>query len=149
MALPCEMQPHIRSSLICTGQVEPTAASGVTCVQTHEQEDIKVAKQIVHMTNNPINRYVPDTITINVNDEIVWINDGGSHNAAGTNGVSNFDTGDVPPDGQTESQPQLFPVASTDPQGFRYSCTAHHPTMVGHVIVAPPGVDKRLGKAKS
>ena len=89
----------------------------------------------VHM--GPGHTFNPATITIHINDEIVWINDGGSHNAAGANGTpEGFDTGDV----LGTSAPVPFNFLSTDPLGFRYSCTAHHPNdMIGHVIVVPAG----------
>ena len=95
-----------------------------------------MARHEVHMKQGP-NRYDPETITIHINDEVVWINDGGSHNAKGDNGTpAGFSTED-PIVGT--SAPQQFNVLSTDPLGFRYSCTGHHPTMVGHVIVVPAG----------
>jgi plastocyanin len=100
-----------------------------------------MAKHIVRMTNDPDNMYVPNKITIHVNDQVAWINDAGPHNAAGTNGVSNFDTGDLPDDKHTESQPQTYTVLSTGPDGFKYSCTNHHPNMIGYVKVVPAGTD--------
>jgi plastocyanin len=94
-----------------------------------------MARHEVHMKQGP-NRYDPETVNINLNDEVVWVNDGGTHNAAGDNGSpGGFDTGDV----VGTSAPVQFNALSTDPLGFRYSCSAHHPTMVGHVIVVPAG----------
>lgn len=91
-----------------------------------------MARHMVHMQPGP-NRYTPETITIHVGDEVVWHNDGGTHNAAGPKGNGqSFDTNDVPVN--TDSAPVAFPFAS-GPSGFEYKCTNHHPNMIGHIIV--------------
>jgi plastocyanin len=77
-------------------------------------------------------QYDPTPLPIRVGDEVIWHNDGGTHNAAGSNGVRPFDTGDVPVG--TDSAPVSFPVASGK-AGFEYSCTNHHPNMKGTIIV--------------
>ena len=104
-----------------------------------------MAQHEVHMKPGP-NRYEPETITIHVNDEVVWINDGGSHNAAGDNGSpGGFDTDDV----VGTSAPVAFNTPSTNPLGFMYSCTNHHPNMIGHVIVVPAGTPIRDSARKA
>jgi plastocyanin len=91
-----------------------------------------MATYTVHMKQGP-NRYEPSPITLTVGDQVVWHNDGGQHNAAGQNGAtSTFDTNDVA--AGTDSAPVTFSEASAA-GGFQYSCTNHHPTMIGHVIV--------------
>jgi plastocyanin len=95
-----------------------------------------MARHEVHM--GPGHTYNPPTIRIHINDEVVWINDGGTHNAKGDNGTPDGFSTEDPIVGT--SAPQKFTVLSTDPLGFKYSCTAHHPTdMFGRVIVVPAG----------
>jgi plastocyanin len=91
------------------------------------------------------NYYEPESLPVHVGDQVEWKNDGGTeHNAESTAGFT-FNTGDVSP-GET-SAPITFSVPS-DSVGFEYSCTNHHPQMIGHIIVALAGSNLQAMKTK-
>ena len=87
----------------------------------------------VQVTMTDLKTYVPDPVTINQGDEVVWKSDNKTHNAACTDPAFPFDTLAVGPG--ASSAPVKFTVPSTDPAGFLIVCTRFHPGMKGHVIV--------------
>lgn len=99
-----------------------------------------MANHVVSMTDNKYSDPAGSsnsTTVAHVGDTIQWRNDGNAtHNAESSNGP-HFNTGDIAP-GAT-STPITLAQASTDPAGFLYTCSQHHPNMTGHIIVALPG----------
>jgi hypothetical protein len=81
------------------------------------------------------NRYIPNSLHVNVGDEIVWDNqDGHHHTATSSSGAFLFDTGEIL--GGSQSRSVMFSSAS-EPSGFEYYCT-YHDFMIGRVFVLPP-----------
>ena len=80
------------------------------------------------------NGYVPNSVHVDLGDEVVWDNqDAHHHTATGMPGSFFFDTGEIA--GRTQSRAITFDRGS-GPSGFEYYCTLHD-FMTGRMFVLP------------
>ncbi len=75
--------------------------------------------------------FVPDQVTINVGDTIVWTNnDAIIHTATSTSGTSSFDSGNM-------NSGETFTVVFTQAGVTNYRCEIHPAVMTGLITVEP------------
>jgi len=106
---------------------------------------ISINAQTTHTINTGSFYYTPSTLTINVGDSVIWINDGGTHDVNGnTNSITNQPFNNpVTFDSPTTSSvgAVIFAYKFTVAGTYNYDCSVgSHASagMVGAVIVNPP-----------
>jgi plastocyanin len=102
---------------------------------------------VVHMTDQPPMKFVPDHVSIKVGQSVEWINDtddqGPAHNVttdpsrvqdpshvSSPNGAESFDSGVIKPG-------RSFVHKFTVPGTYHYTCSPHEGTMRGQIDVQP------------